>query len=107
MDLDQVAEAAIGMGIQAVEYLELRAEAYRAAGRLDEAVAAYEKLLKVYGGHALSHYALGGLEEMGRPGDAAREYERFLEMWANADEGLPQFIDARERLGRIDQARAQ
>jgi hypothetical protein len=59
----------------------------------------HRELLRFYGGHALSHYELGQLyEEMSRPRDAAREYAHFLEMWAAADEGLSQLVDARARL---------
>jgi hypothetical protein len=38
---------------------------------------------------------------MKRPADAKREYEKFLEMWSEADEGLPQLVDAKERLARL------
>jgi tetratricopeptide (TPR) repeat protein len=78
---------------------EARARAHRMAGRLDEAVKIHKELLKIYGGHALSHYALGQIyEEMNRPADAEREYTIFLDMWSEADEGLPQLVDARDRL---------
>lgn len=35
---------------------------------------------------------------LSRPNDAKRHYKRFLEMWKNADEGLPQPKCARERV---------
>ena len=41
------------------------------------------------------------LEELGRAEEAEVEYERFLEMWADADEGLPQLVDARQRLAAL------
>jgi hypothetical protein len=37
-------------------------------------------------------------EEAGQPEKAVLHYKRFLEMWKNADDGLPQPIHARERL---------
>jgi hypothetical protein len=59
----------------------------------------YEEWLRRCGGHALAHYELGQIyEEMKRPADAKREYAKFLEMWSEADEGLPQLVDARKRL---------
>ena len=86
----------------AVRYYESHARAHRMAGRLTEAAAVHEDLLKVHGGHALSHYALGQIyEEMNRPADAEREFSKFLEMWSEADEGLPQLLDARERLAAL------
>jgi tetratricopeptide (TPR) repeat protein len=85
-----------------ITYREDRARAHRMAGRLDEAAETHKELLKVYGGHALSHYELGHLyEEMNRPADAEREFTRFLEMWSEADAGLPQLVDARERLASL------
>ena len=85
-----------------VEYRETRARAHRMAGRLDEAAAVHTELVRVYGGHALSHYELGLIyEEMERPRDARQEFAKFLEMWDKADEGLPQLVDAQRRLAEL------
>ncbi len=40
-------------------------------------------------------------EEMNRPQDAKREFTMFLDMWAQADEGLPQLVDAQRRLSKL------
>jgi tetratricopeptide (TPR) repeat protein len=86
-------------GLFDIEYREALARAYRMAGRLDEAAHVHEEMLRVYRGHTLGHYDLGLIyEEMGRAADAEREYSTFLTGWADADEGLPQVIDARARL---------
>jgi tetratricopeptide (TPR) repeat protein len=78
---------------------EMRAEAYRLSGHLEDAAAVHRELLRIRGGHALSHYHLGLIyEEMGRLQDAKQEFTRFLEMWEKADDGLPQLKDARSRL---------
>ena len=51
------------------------------------------------GFRSLSHFELGKLyEEVKRPEEAKHEYERFLEMWADADGGLPQVGYAAKRL---------
>lgn len=100
--LDVLADDAVGEGMFRIDYLEMRAEANRLGGRFEEAVAVHQDLLKVFGGHALSHYELGLIyEDMKQPAAAARQYRRFLEMWANADEGLPQLADARQRLAEL------
>ena len=59
-------------------------------------------MLRVYSGYALSHYELGKIyQDMGRPADARREFSGFLEMWSEADEGLPQVADAQQRLNEL------
>jgi tetratricopeptide (TPR) repeat protein len=85
-----------------IQWKETEARAYVMAGRLEEAVATHRGLLGVYAGHALSHYELGKIyEQMRRPAEAKKEYAKFLEMWSEADEGLPQLVDARKRLAAI------
>jgi len=85
-----------------VDRLERLARAYRMMGRHDDAEATLRELLAFYGGHAVGHYHLGLLlEDRGRVDEAEAEYERFLAMWADADEGLPQLVDARRRLATL------
>jgi len=105
--LEQLAGMSAGLGGPAIDNFEVRASLLRLLGRPDEAVAVHKELLKVYGGHAISHYQLGRLyEDMDQSEDAVREYERCLEMWADADEGLPQLVDARQRLAMLRQSRS-
>jgi tetratricopeptide (TPR) repeat protein len=100
--LEQIRQESVGVRWYLIEYRELRAAAYRLSGQLEEAAAAHKELLRVWGGHALSHYQLGLIyQEMGRPQDAKQEFTRFLEMWDKADEGLPQLEDARARLAKL------
>ncbi|UCG52217.1 MAG: protein kinase [Candidatus Latescibacterota bacterium] len=86
-------------GLDDIQLRENLALAYRMGGQLEEAARVLQELVSVYGGHALAHYRLGHVyEEMGRSVEAKNEYTKFLEKWANADEGLPQLTDARRRL---------
>jgi tetratricopeptide (TPR) repeat protein len=85
-----------------VDVMDEIARLQEASGDLDAAIAQHEEILRVYGGHALSHYSLGRLyEKTGDSEDARQHYERFLEMWKHADEGLPQPEYARERLNAL------
>ena len=89
-------------GFLDIRYRTTVARAYRMAGRLEDAANVHKEMLRVYGGHALSYYELGTIyEEMNHPADAKKEYAKFLEMWSEADEGLPQLVDVRERLKRL------
>ncbi|MBI4720197.1 MAG: tetratricopeptide repeat protein [Chitinivibrionia bacterium] len=83
-------------------YRETLARAYWKSGRLKEAVSTYKALLRVFGGHAISHYELGQVyEEMGSKGEAKQEHSQFLEMCAQADKGWFPVEDARTRLAAM------
>jgi hypothetical protein len=41
------------------------------------------------------------LDEQGQTTAARAEYERFLKLWARADEGLPQLEKARRAVARL------
>ena len=86
-------------GLHDIERRESLAHALRMAGKLKDSAGVLKELLRVYGGHTVAHYELGRVyEEMGRAGDAEREYKAFLEAWSEADEDLPQLADVRVRL---------
>jgi tetratricopeptide (TPR) repeat protein len=86
------------------------AGAYLEAGRLGEAVDELEGALSRYDeARALTpissvkaHYLLGlAFERSGWAGKAVEQYDRFLEIWKNADPGIASVDDARERLKRL------
>ncbi|MCH7948431.1 MAG: tetratricopeptide repeat protein, partial [candidate division Zixibacteria bacterium] len=50
----------------------------------------------------MAHYHLGtAYEEMGERVKAVQQYETFLDIWKNADEGLASVEDAKERLAKL------
>lgn len=85
------------------------ARAHARAGDLDRAIAEYELLtasdINRRGRrpvHPLYHYCLGVLyEKQGSDRAARREYEKFLEIWKDADEGRIEVDDARARLAML------
>jgi tetratricopeptide (TPR) repeat protein len=87
------------------------AYAYLKIGNLDKAIEKYKAFLQAatdvlgYEGQELwilSHYQLGMLyERKGEPAEAIRYYERFLEIWKDADPGIPEAEDARKRLAGL------
>jgi len=83
------------------------ARSYLEAGRLGEAVAMFEKALSRYDRAAAfyapwtvkAHYFLGAAyERSGWTAEAIEQYEEFLEIWKDADPGIPEVEDARRRL---------
>jgi tetratricopeptide (TPR) repeat protein/DNA-binding winged helix-turn-helix (wHTH) protein/TolB-like protein len=75
------------------------ANAYLELGQFDEAIAEYERLLRLNPNYPLAHYHLAqAYEQKGQPGQALSAYERFLQVWGEADADLPALIAARDRL---------
>lgn len=75
------------------------ADGYLALGRVDEAIAEYERILRLNPNYPLAHYHLGQAYDRKGRGDQARaEYERFLQVWKHADPDIPEVIAAKKRL---------
>ena len=86
------------------------AEEREKAGDLDAAVGLYGKLLGLLKGRLgypdltpLSYFALGRIAEArGDLANARQSYQKFLELWKDADPGLPEVEDAKRRLAAIN-----
>ena len=83
---------------------------YLGQGRMNEAVEVIEKAMARYdedrfnslGESVLGHYYLGqAYEGNGQTVKAIEQYEIFLDIWQNADEGLESVEDAKSRLARL------
>ncbi|MDH4157236.1 MAG: FlgO family outer membrane protein [candidate division Zixibacteria bacterium] len=86
------------------------ARAYQEAGRFDEALIEYEKVMAYHGGPRVfwgvwavkTHYYLGmTYEDLGRYDEARQQYETFLDIWKHADDGIEEIADAQKRLVRL------
>ena len=83
--------------------------AYLKSGNLDKSIEKYQEFLRasVLGGEGqelwvLAHYQLGKLyERKGESAQAAKYYERFLEIWKDADPGFREVEDAKKRLANL------
>jgi DNA-binding winged helix-turn-helix (wHTH) protein/tetratricopeptide (TPR) repeat protein len=75
------------------------ADAYVEMGRLDEAIAEYERALKLFPGMALARYHLAQTElRRGRAAEAKVQFRRFLDLWKQADPNLPELRVAQNKL---------
>ncbi|NOR22002.1 MAG: tetratricopeptide repeat protein, partial [Candidatus Aminicenantes bacterium] len=83
--------------------------AYYKAGDLENARREYERVISLTTGrqsfgdlYAKSFYMLGIIyEQQDSRGKAKENYEIFLELWKNADPGIPEVDDARKRLAGL------
>lgn len=77
------------------------ADAYLELGRHDDAIAEYERILKLNPNYPLAHYHLAKAYAAKNQTDQARAaYARFLEVWKDADSDIPEVVLARKVLGR-------
>ncbi len=86
------------------------AQAYYEKGDFEEAKREYEKITGLTSGRILddralyprSFYMLGKiLEKWGAKAKAIENYRKFLELWKDADPGLPEVEDAKAKLASL------
>jgi tetratricopeptide (TPR) repeat protein len=83
--------------------------AYYRAGDLDNALKEYERITSLTTGrrfhgdiYAKSFYMLGKIyEQQDKRGKAIENYEKFLDLWKNADPGIAEVDDAKKRLAAL------
>jgi tetratricopeptide (TPR) repeat protein len=90
-------------------YFDSLARAYYKAEELDKARQEYEKITSLTAGrtawgdiYAKSFYMLAKIaEKQGDKRRAIENYRKFLDLWKDADPGLPEIADAKKRLAGV------
>jgi tetratricopeptide (TPR) repeat protein/predicted Ser/Thr protein kinase len=90
-------------------FIDPLARAYYEAGEMDKARETYERIKhstlgRLYWGdiYAESFFMLGKIwEQKGDTTKAVEHYEKFLDLWKDADPGIAEVDDARERLAGL------
>jgi len=90
-------------------FKEVLARAYAQKGELDKAIAEYQRLIAFDPNskghcliHPLYHYRLAKLrQEKGLKEKAKGQYQKFLELWKDADPGTPEALDAKKKLAGL------
>lgn len=77
------------------------ANAYLEIGRLDEAIAEYERILRLNPNYPLVYYHLGQAYEREGQQDRARSaYQQFLQVWQLADADIPEIATVKQKLSK-------
>jgi tetratricopeptide (TPR) repeat protein len=77
-------------------YEDCLANAYLGAARLEEAIGEYQRILRLNQNYPLAQYHLAqAYQRKGQVAEARAAYERFLQIWKNADADIPEVVDAK------------
>jgi serine/threonine protein kinase/tetratricopeptide (TPR) repeat protein len=106
---DAISLLSYGPLTKRADFLDSLAFATYKSGNLEKAIEEYSKITQLIGGriehedkYAMSFYMLGKIyEQQGDTAKAIEHYEKFLDLWRDADPGLPEVDDARTRLAAL------
>ena len=80
-------------------FINASGEAYFKVGELDKAAKKLESVIRINPNHAQSHYLLGLVYQKRGEQEKAREhFEKFMDIWEDADENLPQLVEVKKQL---------
>lgn len=82
-------------------YEDCLGNAFLALGRVDQAIAEYERIERMNNAYPLLQYHLAqAYRRKGEIGEARSAYRRFLDIWQGADADIPELQDAQLRVAQ-------
>jgi serine/threonine protein kinase/Flp pilus assembly protein TadD len=89
--------------------LDLLGDAYQTSGQIEKAAETYARIKELTFGrrdwgaiYTRSYYKLGKvLVQLGKKAEAREKFIKFLDLWKDADPGLPEVEDAKKRLAAL------
>lgn len=85
-----------------VVFEDVLADAYLDLKRYDDAIAEYQRVLRINPRYPLAHYRLAtAYEATGRRELAREAYDAFLRVWHQADSDIPEMVLARQRMAGL------
>jgi serine/threonine protein kinase/tetratricopeptide (TPR) repeat protein len=74
-------------------------EAYFKIGDLNKAIEKFMDVFKINPNYAQAHYLLGLIyQKQGRKEKAKEHFQKFIDIWKDADENLPQLLEVKKRI---------
>jgi len=100
--LENLNKAANIKSLERTFYVNALGEAYFKIGELNKAVEKSEAVLEINPNYAQTHFLFGLVyEKKGRKEKARQHFQKFMEIWKDAEEYLPQFVEAKKRLEEL------
>jgi len=100
--LENFTKAAGIWSTERIFYINALGEAYFKTGELNKAEEKFQAVLEINPNYAQTHFLLGMLyEEKGRKEKAREHFQKFIDIWKDADENLPQLIEVKKRLEKL------
>lgn len=100
--LEYFNQAANIKSLDRIFFVNASGEAYFKIGELNKAIENFEAVLEYNPNYAQAHYLLGLVyQKMDKKEKARNHFQKFLEIWKDADENLPELIETKKRLEEL------
>jgi tetratricopeptide (TPR) repeat protein len=97
--VENLSKATLIWSLERTFFINALGEAYFEGGELDKAIEKSEVVLETNPNYAETHYLLGLVySKKGKKQEARQHFQKFVEIWKDADQDLPQLVEAHRQL---------